>query len=62
MSADAARRTLNSTKNKSLTKSCVRRNEDTGDMTGSLRGSEEMTQLNTSFPRGLEVPFESQRE
>ena len=32
-------------------------------MSGSLRGrrSEEMTQSNTSSPRGSEVPFESQR-
>ena len=32
-------------------------------MLGSLRGrrSGKMTQLNTSSPRGLEVPFESQR-
>ena len=30
-------------------------------MSGSLKGRrpEEMTQLNTSFPRGSEVPFES---
>ena len=32
-------------------------------VSGSLRGrrSEEMTQSNTSFPRGSEVPLESQR-
>ena len=32
-------------------------------VSGSLRGrrSEEMTQSNTSSPRGLEVPLESQR-
>ena len=32
-------------------------------VSGSLRGSrsEEMTQSNTSFPLGSEVPFESQR-
>ena len=33
------------------------------DMLGSLRGrrSEEMTQSNTSFPQGSEVPFESEK-
>ena len=33
-------------------------------VSGSLRGrrSEEMTQLNTSSPRGSEVPLESQKQ
>ena len=33
------------------------------DISGSLRGrrSGEMTQSNTSFPRGSEISFESQR-
>ena len=30
-------------------------------MSGSSRRSEEITQSNTSSPRGSEVPFESQR-
>ena len=34
------------------------------DLSGLLREMrlEKMTQLNTSFPRGSEVPFESQRK